>query len=324
MTDVPAKIEGGLSEPSELEPEQGSLRLASPDDEYDATAWEAATAAVLRKSRKLGDDDPDSAVWAKLTRTTLDGIEVAPIGSAADLDGLATEGRPTRATDWDIRAHISGPDAALANEAMLIDLDNGATSLWVELGAGLTVDDLPRALQGVLLDLAPVVLSGTSTAAAQAIVTLADDTGVDLHAGTNFGADPLAGDLVETATLARQHGVLGVVASGLPVHEQGASDAQELGVAIAAGVTALRTLTEAGFTADEAAAVIEFRLAVTDEQFPSIAKLRAARRLWARVLEASGVADRQMRQHAVTSRPQMSKYDPWVNMLRGTVAAFAA
>lgn len=324
MSDVPAKIEGGLSEPAELEPEQGSLRLASPDDEYDATAWEAATAAVLRKSRRLGDDDPDSAVWAKLTRTTLDGIEVAPIGVAADLDGLATQGRPTRATDWDIRAHISGPDAALANEAVLIDLDNGATSLWVELGAGLTAEDLPRALQGVLLDLAPVILSGTSIAAAQAIVTLADDTGVDLHPGTNFGADPLASDLVEIASLARQHGVLGVVASGLPVHERGASDAQELGVAIAAGVTALRTLTEAGFTADEAAAVIEFRLAVTDEQFPSIAKLRAARRLWARVLEASEVADQRMRQHAVTSRPQMSKYDPWVNMLRGTVAAFAA
>jgi methylmalonyl-CoA mutase len=117
--------------------------------------------------------------------------------------------------------------------------------------------------------------------------------------------------------------VLGVVASGLPVHEQGASDAQELGVAIAAGVTALRALTEAGFPAEDAAAVIEFRLAVTDEQFPSIAKLRAARRLWARVLELSEVPD-DMRQHAVTSRPQMSKYDPWVNMLRGTVAAFAA
>lgn len=324
MTDVPADLEGGLSEPEELEPEQGTLRLASADDAYDAQAWEAATAAVLRKARRMSDDDPDDAVWAKLTRRTLDGIDVAPIGSAADLDGLSTSGRPTRATDWDIRAHISGPDAAAANEAMLIDLDNGATSLWVELGAGLTVDDLPRALQGVLLDLAPVILSGTSTAAARAVVTLADDTGVDLHPGTNFGVDPLADDVVEIATLARQHAVLGVVASGLAVHEQGASDAQELGVVIAAGVTALRTLTDAGFTVDEAAAVIEFRLAVTDEQFPSIAKLRAARRLWARVLEASGAAESAMRQHAVTSRPQMSKYDPWVNMLRGTVAAFAA
>jgi methylmalonyl-CoA mutase len=192
MTVVP----GGLTEPEELEPAQGSLRLASPDDAYDAAAWEAAAAAVLRKSRKLTDDDPDSAVWAKLTRTTLDGIAVAPIGAAADLEGLATSGRPTRATDWDIRVHISGPDAAAANEAMLIDLDNGATSLWVELGAGLVVEDLPRALQGVLLDLAPVVLSGSSAAAAQALVALADSTGVDLHPGTNFGADPLSGDLV--------------------------------------------------------------------------------------------------------------------------------
>lgn len=324
MTDVPDHAQGGLTEPEELEPEQGSLRLASPADDYDVAAWEAAAAAVLRKSGRLRDDDPDSDVWAKLTRTTLDGIAVAPIGAAADVEALTTSGRPTRATDWDIRAHVSGPDAAAANEAVLIDLDNGATSLWVELGAGLAVDDLPRALRGVLLDLAPVILSGSSVAAARALIGLAADTGVDLHPATNFGADPLDDDLVEIATLAREHGVLGVVASGLAVHEQGASDAQELGVAIAAGVTALRRLTGAGFTADEAAAVIEFRLAATDEQFPTIAKLRAARRLWARVLELSEVADHRMRQHAVTSRPQMSKYDPWVNMLRGTVAAFAA
>ena len=63
---------------------------------------------------------------------------------------------------------------------------------------------------------------------------------------------------------------------------------------------------------------------MTDEQFPSIAKLRAARRLWARVLELSGAQPGTMRQHAVTSRPMMSTFDPWVNMLRTTVAAFAA
>ncbi|HXH77083.1 methylmalonyl-CoA mutase family protein [Nocardioides sp.] len=328
MTDVPADLEadleGGLAEPEDLEPAQGSLRLSSPGDDYDAAQWEAATAGVLRKARRLGDDDPDSAVWAKLARTTLDGIEVAPIGVPGDLEGVATSGRPTRAGDWDIRTHVSGPDAAQANEAVLLDLDNGATSLWVELGAGLGVEDLPRALKGVLLDLAPVVLSGSSAAAASALVALADDTGVDLHPGTNFGVDPLADDIAEVAHLARAHGVLGVVASGLAVHEQGASDAQELAVAIAGGVTALRVLTGAGFTPDEAAAVIEFRLAVTDEQFPSIAKLRAARRLWTRVLELSGVGDLTVRQHAVTSRAQMSKYDPWVNILRGTVAAFAA
>ncbi len=331
MTDVSASpdgsLEGGLGEPAELEPEQGSLRFAAPDhahDAHDVGAWEAAAAAVLRKAGTLAVDDPDTAVWAKLGRTTLDGIEVPPIGRRADLDDLMTQGRPTRATDWDIRAHISGPDAATANEAMLVDLDNGATSLWVELGDGLIAEDLPRALRGVLLDLAPIVLSGSSSAAARALIALAHDAGGELHPSTNLGADPQSDDLLDIAVLACTHGVFGVVASGLPAHEQGASDAQELGVAIAAGVHALRTLTEQGLTSNEAASIIEFRLAVTDEQFPSIAKLRAARRLWARVLEASGLDDLPMRLHAVTSRPQMSRYDPWINILRGTVAAFAA
>jgi methylmalonyl-CoA mutase len=76
----------------------------------------------------------------------------------------------------------------------------------------------------------------------------------------------------------------------------------------------------------EAAALVEFRYAATDDQFLTIAKLRAARRLWARVLELSGVPEGgwQQRQHVVTSRPMMSKYDPWVNMLRTCVAAFSA
>ena len=110
------------------------------------------------------------------------------------------------------------------------------------------------------------------------------------------------------------------------VHDRGASDVQELGYVVAAGAAYLRGSTAAGLDVDEAAALVEFRYAATDEQFPTIAKLRAARRLWARVLELSGARDGRCRcrQHAVTSRPMMSTYDPWVNMLRTTVAAFAA
>ncbi|MDF1603909.1 methylmalonyl-CoA mutase family protein, partial [Nocardioides sp. YIM 152315] len=104
------------------------------------------------------------------------------------------------------------------------------------------------------------------------------------------------------------------------------SDVQELGWSMAAGATYLRALTEAGLSVDKVAGLVEFRYAATDEQFASIAKLRAARRLWTRVLELSGVStgSTNMKLHAVTSRPMMSKYDPWVNMLRTTVAAFAA
>jgi methylmalonyl-CoA mutase len=139
------------------------------------------------------------------------------------------------------------------------------------------------------------------------------------------GADP-AEVVREVAGTAREAGVAGLVVDGTALHDLGASDAQELGYALATAAFHLRVLEQAGITAVEAAALIELRLAVTDEQFTSIAKLRAARRLWARMLELCGVpeAGRGVRLHAVTSRPMMTRYDPWVNMLRTCVAAFAA
>ena len=73
-------------------------------------------------------------------------------------------------------------------------------------------------------------------------------------------------------------------------------------------------------------AQIEFRIAATNDQFSTIAKMRAARRLWARVAEACGAAAdaSAMQQHAVTSRAMLTQRDPWVNILRSTVACFAA
>ena len=118
--------------------------------------------------------------------------------------------------------------------------------------------------------------------------------------------------------------MLGFVVDATAVHDRGASDAQELGWAMATAAGYLRTLTGGGLSVADAAALVEFRLAATDEQFPTIAKLRAARRLWARVQELSDSEPVPMRLHAVTSRPMMSARDPWVNMLRTTVAAFAA
>ena len=340
------EVEGGLAEPAELEPEQGSLELADPQDRWTTADWEKSAAAVLRKARRLREDDPDSRVWEKLARTTLDDIAVPPLGTAALLDELETSGRPTRSGDWDIRAHLNGPDARSANEAALVDLDGGVTSLWLELGAGLTPAELDATLAGVLLDLAPVVLDAPADplAAAEALVAVLDDRGVTPANGTNLGADPIGAlvqgvvstsstteegsttesTLVAVAELARKAGTLGVVVDATAVHDLGASDAQELGYSLAVGAAYLRQLTAAGIPLDEAVGLLEFRYAATDEQFATIAKLRAARRLWARVVELSGGTVTAQRQHAVTSRPMMSKYDPWVNMLRTTVAAFAA
>ncbi len=312
---VDGSVEGGLAEPTELEPEQGSLQLASPEDRYTRSDWEAATAAVLRKATRMTDDDADALVWEKLTRTTLDQIDVAPLGTPDLLDGLHTEGRPTRAGDWDVRALHAAPD----NEEVLVDLNGGVTSLWLRVDGD---TDLSAVLNDVLLDLATVVLDGgdDQVQVAEAFLDVLGDT--PAAPGTNLGGRDAS--LVEVARLAQDAGVLGVVVDATVVHDQGASDVQELGWSMAVGATYLRELTAAGFTVDEAAGLMEFRYAVTDEQFPQIAKLRAARRLWSRVLELSGAEATAQRQHAITSRPMMSRYDPYVNMLRTTVAAFAA
>ncbi|RNM13513.1 methylmalonyl-CoA mutase family protein [Nocardioides pocheonensis] len=305
--------------------------------------WEKAAAAVLRKSRKLGDDDGDDRVWDRLTRTTLDGIGVTPLGTPDDLATLVTAGRPQRAGEWDVRAHHADPDAATTRSALLTDLENGVTSLWIQVGEhGIPVSELRAVLADVLLDVAPVVLDapGDQLSAAQALASLAN--GTTLADGTNLGFDPVGASIrrggldaavtgLDSSTvaaagaLAAQLGCRALVVDATAVHDLGASDAQELGYAIAVGAAYLRQLVDDGRDVAEAADLLEFRLAATDEQFPTIAKLRAARRLWTRVLELSGVDDAApMRLHAVTSRPMMSKYDPWVNMLRTCVAAFAA
>jgi methylmalonyl-CoA mutase len=313
MTDE--TVQGGLDEPEELEPDQGSLVLADAEDRHSREDWQSAAAAVLRKTGRLEEGDADAEVWNRLARRTLDEIPVSPLGTAQLVEELETSGRPDRAGDWDIRAHLTVADPTQANEDALVELDNGATSLWLQ---GDPDTDLAAVLDGVLLDLAPVVLDGLDPGD---FLHYAD--GRSLHPATNLGI-PADEATRETAQRTLEAGVLGYVVDATRVHDRGASDAQELAWSLATGATYLRTLVEAGVELDDAARLVEFRYAATDEQFPTIAKLRAARRLWARVLELSEATERVQRQHVVTSRPMMSKYDPWVNMLRTTVAAFAA
>ena len=318
------------------------LHLAD-GQEHAVAEWEKAAAAVLRKARRLGDDDPDDAVWGELTRSTLDGIDITPLGTPALVADLPDPVRPpARGDGWDVRALLADPDAQASNAAALTDLENGATSLLVQVGAsGIDVADLPTVLKGVLLDVAPVVLDAPSDplAAAQAFAELAE--GQTLAAGTNLGVDPVGARVRGFETLAgarsstteavvklcaSELGCRALVVDGTAVHDLGASDVQELGYVLALGAHYLRALDAAGISVDDAVGLVEFRLAASDDQFVTIAKLRAVRRMWARMLELSGASEdhRNMSLHAVTSRPMMTKHDPWVNMLRTCVAAFAA
>ncbi len=308
MTDV----EGGLEEPDELQPPPGSLALASADDHWTRTDWEKAAAGVLRKSRRLGDEDPDDAVWQALAHTTYDDIAIPPLGTADLLDDLTTHGRPTRSGGWDVRTRTAGDNAAA-----LADLENGATSLWLVADA-VPPEGLADALADVRLDLAPVVLDGPTFAHAEALAALGA-----LHPDSNLGATEDA-DLVAFARVGLAAGVRALVVDGTSVHEQGASDGQELGWVLARGAEMLRVLEGAGIPADQGFGLVELRLAATDEQFSTIAKFRALRRLWWRLAELCDVADPRTRIHAVTSRPMTSAYDVHVNLLRGTIAAFGA
>ncbi|SHF99638.1 heterodimeric methylmalonyl-CoA mutase small subunit [Jatrophihabitans endophyticus] len=340
-------------EPADPQPPR-ALALAADFPTPTRDDWRALVAAVLAKSGAGADVDPEAA----LTSTTYDGIAIKPLYTADDLpagDAAGLPGRPpfvrgattadATAAGWDVRTRHAGsaqPDADRTNAAVLNDLETGATSVWLVLGAqGIAVDDLPAVLADVYLDLAPVVLdAGADTvAAASALLALAERRGVaaaDLRG--SFGADPIGlrartgadAELGMLRTLAEQGGAAAgmclATVDGTVYHDAGASDAQEIGIATAVGVAYLRALTEAGLDVDAALAALEFRLAVTAEQFPAIAKLRAARRVWDRVAELCGASAerRGQRQHAVTSAAMLTRRDPWVNLLRTTIGCFAA
>ncbi|MFL6089509.1 MAG: methylmalonyl-CoA mutase family protein [Aeromicrobium sp.] len=329
-------------------PDSVHVQLAD-EQAFSAADWESATASVLRKLRRLDEDAPDSDVWSVLSHRTLDGLLITPLGTPAvenpptGLPGSApfTRGAGTASAElegWDVRAWFADPDVEVTVEHVHTDLENGVNSLWLAVGDGaVPVDALPQVLERVFVDLAPVVIDAPDDplGAARALDAVIEAKAVAPAPGTNYGADPIGAavrgvgetDLaagVSVAQLASQRGARGIIVDATAVHDLGASDVQELAYSLAAGVTYLRKLVDAGLSVDDAADQIDFRYAATDEQFVTIAKLRAARRLWTRVLELSGATPVGQRQHAVTSRPMYSAYDPYVNMLRATVAAFAA
>jgi methylmalonyl-CoA mutase len=334
-------------------------------------AWAAAAAAVLRKAGRLAEDAPDDLAWDRLVRRSVEDLPSPPLGTRSRAAGLPTavalasrpgeppflRGVTAQSGGWNVRAYLADPDSTVANRSALGDLEGGVTSLWIRIGEGGTDPrDLAAVLDGVHLDMAPVVLEvahpDMQLDAVTALSDLAGSRATALHPDSNLGADPLGAvaravlskggpadasparqddaaayrDLPELLSRTSDLGVRALVVDGTVAHDAGAGDAGEVGYTLAVGAAYLRALTAAGIEVDTACRLVDFRYAVTDEQFPTIAKLRAARLAWHRVAELCGAAPSAgaQRQHAVTSRAMLTRYDPWVNLLRTTVAAFAA
>lgn len=210
-----------------------------------------------------------------------------------------------------------------------------------------TTDDLATVLEGVYLDLAPVHLQPGAqfSRAAELLLAVWDRQGVTAaEASGGIGADPLGqlaatgrlpqgldGALAEMGGLAERlagshPGVATVRVDTTPYVEAGASEVQELAVMLATGAAYLRALAAAGLDADGACAQIEITLSADADVFTTIAKLRAARRVWSAMTAACGAspAAQAASLHVRTAERMMTRRDPWVNLLRVTAAAFAA
>lgn len=327
----------------------------SLDEAYEA--WSSAAAAVLAKSRRSAVEDLPAGAEELLSTTTPDGLRIRPLYTRKD--EVAESGLPgafpfVRGADpdrdvalgWRVTERFGDDDtpAADVNNALLEALSNGASGLWLSLGAGLSADDLPAVLDGVYLDLIPVTLdAGTDgIAAARALldaranaVAAPESAGPTAATITSLGLSPLTAafsgrpsvDGAEATALAVDvpAGVRAFRVDGTDFATAGADNGLEIALIVAAAVTHLRDLTAAGASAADALRQITFAVAADDDQFATIAKFRALRTIWARVAEVLGSPESGAAiTHGVTDLSMQTQRDPWVNMLRTTIAAFGA
>jgi len=304
--------------------------------------------------RKLVDGVLKGAPFEKLVGKTYDGLKIEPIYPRAK--GVTPISGRAAAAPWQIMQRIDHPDAAKANALALQDLENGATGLDIEFqgsaGArGFGVADaspetLKRLFDGVIFDagisitLNPVLGRGNAGTTLAALIEArkVDPAKVDLR----FNYQALSTMAVRGSAAAAwsemekpfakvvselmERGFKGpfVLADGRPVHDACGSEVQELAFALALGLAYLRTLEAGGIALDSARAAISFRLSADSDQFLTLAKFRALRLLWARVEKACGLAPKPAFVAAETAWRMLTQRDPYVNMLRATMATFAA
>jgi methylmalonyl-CoA mutase len=312
-------------------------------------------AATREQWLKLVDGVLKGAPFDKrLVARTYDGLAIQPLyPRAADARPVAARapGAP-----WTVMQRIDHPDPAAANAQALHDLENGATGLTIVCkgsinanGYGLdsSLETLERVLGGIYLDAGVTIdfnVAAETRDAAKNVAALvkkkrgiAPET-VSMRAALNpLGHNAATGTTVRPwpelapyfAGLVKEladDGFRGpfAVADGRVIHNAGGSEAQELAFALGSAVTYLRALEAAGIPLEAARRAIYFRLAADADQFLTIAKFRAVRKLWARVEQACGLTPTPAYVSAETAWRMMTRRDPYVNMLRSTIAVFAA
>ena len=297
----------------------------------------------------------------RLRTTGPDGLILEPLYTAEDVEDTSRAGLPglypyVRGSaplgGWLIRQEYDDPRPAVCAEQIRKDLERGGEAIWVRLGPRygcrvFRVDDFDDLLGAVDLTKTSVWIDGGSDglAVAAGLIAVAHRRGVPYEAlRGGFGFDPIGllasegriqggfkarlAELRDLGSWCVAHAprMRAASVSSDAYDGGGASAAQELAYTMATGLEYLRQLTDGGLAVDDAASQIGFSYAVSGNFFTQVAKLRAARWLWAKVVATAGGAPEAaaMSMHCRTSRFTKTERDPWVNMLRATAECTAA
>ena len=303
--------------------------------------------------RKLVDGVLKGAPFEKLVGKTYDGLKIDPIYPRAR--GATPVAGRSAAAPWQIMQRIDHPDAAMANAQALHDLENGATGLTLVFagangahGFGLepSAEAVEKVLDGVFIDAGISIelqIGPQSRMAAIHVAEYVKRKGLSPAAcDIRFGLDPIGGcavwgsspyawpEIVPAVTGAIK-GLAGLgfkgpfaPADGRVIHDAGGSEVQELAFVLATGVAYLRAIESAGVALEDAQGMVYARLSADADQFLTMAKFRALRLLWARIEAACGLTPKPLFIAADTAWRMLTQRDPYVNMLRATIATFSA
>ncbi|WP_420631301.1 methylmalonyl-CoA mutase family protein [Candidatus Leptofilum sp.] len=301
-----------------------------------AEEWIAATVASL-KGKPI----------EKLTHHSYEGIPIDPLLNATAPRQTAVPNQPPyrrgieSGKPWLIAQRLAEGQPHQLNEQLRHDLAHGQTAVFWVPEAHFTADDLRTIFADVDLAQTPLFLLGqhglpvlAQLAAAQG-ENLANLRGSLLHDPIAWlaaeGSQPLDALYNQTAVLtqwANTHAPKLHTLAVMPAiyRDCGANAVQETGLLLATAVHHIRQLQQRGLAIDEIARRITAVFSIGSDFFMEIAKLRAARTVWAQMVAAFGgdEAAEKLNIHAQTSFSSKSKLDPHVNMLRATTEAFAA
>ena len=311
--------------------------FAAPDDATVRARW---TALVEKTLKGQSFDEA-------LTVKTPDGLTIQPLYTATD-GVLVSRDLRVRDADrpWDLRMRAAHPDPVRASSDILVDLQSGAASVLLAVDpAGVdgvaigSVEAMAQALNGVLIDLAPVALDAgyLGPKAADwlgAVAKAAPNAPMAFHmdplttfAQTGVSPGPIESHIFSAANvgtrLATTYAKASLfLASGRAAHEAGGSNVEELALMTAAALAYAKALVRSGLSMDDAFGRIVLGVSLDGEYFTGVAKVRAARALWARLAQACGVSVPATIEARSSGRMLTTK-DAWTNLLRLTSAGFA-